>query len=138
MLIPIMLALAAAGAPNTSDESENATVVAAENGWEAAEVTGNRQFLDALLDDSYVSVSANGKALSKADIIAGAVRHATEHPGMQPDEMDASSTVWIDGDLALVRHHGKTSVSVDVLHRREGRWIAVYSQHTELPAVTAA
>lgn len=115
----------------TSDQ-DRAAVIAAENGWEAAEVKGDVAFLDALLAPDYVSVSSNGNVYNKEQIKRGAQQQAARDPNAQPALMDASSTIDIYGDLALVHHHGKQSISVDILQRRNGHWIAVYSQHSKI------
>lgn len=126
MLI-LALALSAAAA------DETAAVRAAEDGWNAAYITGDTGFLDHLLADDYVSVSAAGSDRDKAANLASARTYAAAHPGAVKTPLPPSSTIAISGDLAIVRHHGTKDVSVDIFQKRGGRWIAVYSQHTPLP-----
>ena len=104
----------------------------AENRWSAAFVTGDAEFLQQLLADDYVSVGGDGVDHPKAMVIAAAGRYAAAHPGATATPMPASSTIAVSADLALVRHHSERETSVDVFQKRQGRWVAVYSQHTAL------
>jgi len=124
----LILALAVAAAT-----SDIAAVRAAEDGWNAAYVTGDTGFLDRLLADDYVSVGATGSDHDKAANLASARAYAAAHPGAAKTPLPASSTIAITGDIAIVRHHGAKEVSVDIFQKRDGRWIALYSQHTPLP-----
>jgi len=114
--------------------SDAAAVRAAENGWNAAYVTGDTGFLDRLLAPDYVSVGGTGSDHDKAAILASARTYAAAHPGTAAQPMPSSSTIAIAGDLAIVRHHGAKDVSVDIFQKRAGHWVALYSQHTPLPA----
>jgi hypothetical protein len=126
-----MLILALALSAAAADQA--AAVRAAEDGWNAAYVTGNTGFLDRLLADDYVSVGGTGMDHDKAAILASARAYAAAHPGATKTSLPASSTIKISGNVAIVRHHGATDVSVDIFQKRGGRWIALYSQHTPLP-----
>ena len=126
----LLLALALSATP----ADQTAAVRAAENGWNAAYITGDTGFLDRLLADDYVSVSAAGSDRDKAANLASARTYAAAHPGAVKTPLPASSTIAVTGDLAIVRHHGAKDVSVDIFQKRGGRWIAVFSQHTALPA----
>lgn len=128
-MLTLAFVLAAASA-------DTAAIRAAEDGWNAAYITGDTGFLDRLLADDYVSVGANGVDHDKAANFASARAYAAAHPGATRTPLPASSTLQVSGDLAIVRHHGAKDVSVDIFQKRDGRWIAVYSQHTSLPSAT--
>jgi hypothetical protein len=128
-----MLALALVLSATSADA---AAVRAAENGWNAAYVTGDTGFLDRLLAEDYVSVGGTGSDHDKTAILASARAYAAAHPGTAAQPMPSSSTIAITGDLAIVRHHGAKDVSVDIFQKRAGHWVALYSQHTPLPAPT--
>jgi hypothetical protein len=103
-----------------------------ENGWNHAFVHGDSAYLEALLDPEYVSVGAKGNARPKAEIVALAAKFAQEHPGEVDSPLPPTSTIRIQGNAAVVTHHGKDNVSVDVFYFAEGRWHAWYSQHTSI------
>jgi len=132
--ILLMSSAAHAAAPQKPDE---ASVRAVETGWNQAFMTGDGAALDALLDPDYVSVSSNGKAHSKADIIAGAKGYAAKNPGQKATALPPTSTVQIFGATALVRHHGASETSMDLFAFEHGRWVAKYSQHTAIPPAAA-
>jgi len=125
-MLTVALALAAAPA-------DVAAVRAAEDGWNAAYVTGDTGFLDRLLAEDYVSVSATGSDRDKTANLASARAYAAAHPGAAKTPLPSSSTIAIAGDIAIVRHHGAKDVSVDLFQKRGGQWVALYSQHTALP-----
>lgn len=124
------LILVAAVLAGQSLPQNTTRVVEAENAWENAEVSGDLTFLQAFLSDDYVSVSSNGRAFTKADLLAGAARYAKVHPGEVGKPMGPTSTIQLFGDTAIVRHRGHGEVGVDVLQKRDGRWTAWFSQHT--------
>jgi hypothetical protein len=62
------------------------------------------------------------------------VSYAKAHPGEAATPMPASSTIAIDGDVAIVRHRDPQHVSVDVFKKEGGAWRALYSQHTRVGA----
>jgi len=128
-----MLTLALVFSAATADV---AAVRAAEDGWNGAYISGDTDFLDHLLADDYVSVGQTGVDHDKAANLVSARAYAAAHPGAAKTPLPASSTIAINGDLAIVRHHGAKDVSVDIFQKRGGRWIAVFSQHTAVPAAT--
>ena len=131
MLFAGLLAASASAQAETRDE---AAVRAVENGWSEAFVSGDAKALEALLDPGYVSVSANGKARPKAEIVAIATAYAAKNPGQHAQPLPATSTVELIGSAALVRHRAPTDVSIDLFEFRGGHWLARYSQHTAVPA----
>jgi hypothetical protein len=103
-----------------------------EDGWSKAFVTGDAAYLGELLDPAYISVGSNGNARPKADIIALAGAYAAQHPGTQAMRLPSISKIEVRGSAAVVTHHGKNDVSVDVFYYAGGRWRAWYSQHTAI------
>lgn len=137
--ISLVTAVPASGA----EPRDEAAVIAADDSWLKAEVSGNGDYLDGLLLPGYMSVGAGGKITSKAQIVAKA-RARTKEELVQlaqqvatwktahPDHPD----VTIVGDVAILRwvatqSDGTASVSSsDMFLYRDGRWRAIYSQHT--------
>ena len=101
-----------------------------ENGWNHAFVHGDSAYLERLLDPEYVSVGPKGNARPRTEIVSLAAKFAQEHPGEVDSPLPPTSTIRIQGNAAVVTHHGKDDVSVDVFYFAEGRWHAWYSQHT--------
>jgi hypothetical protein len=136
----LSLPLAAAAArpqPKTA-----AAVIAADNGWDRAENTGDVAYVDNLLLPDYRSVSADGSVHSKADILAntksnvGSPEHAAKVAKWQAAHpMDTAAV--IQGDTAIVTFHlkplgpEKGIMSSDIFVYRDGEWHAIYSQHTD-------
>lgn len=135
LALALSAATATATAPATADDV--GAVRAAEDGWNAAYVTGDAGFLDRLLADDYVSVGATGADHDKPAVLASARTYAAAHPGAAKTPLPSSSTIAITGDIAIVRHHGAKDVSVDIFQKRAGHWIALFSQHTPLPAAAS-
>ena len=67
-----------------------AAICTAEDGWNAAYVTGDTGFLDRLLADDYISVGGTGKDHDKAAILASARTYAAAHPGTAPRPMPSN------------------------------------------------
>ena len=117
---------AAAPAPETQRSVEG--VRAVENHWGRAFVTGDADYLAALLDDDYVSVGTTGRPRPKPEIIALAQKIAAgPNP---PKPVESTSKIVVHGDAAISTAVGDTDASVDVFHYEGGRWHAWYSQHT--------
>lgn len=131
--VRILPFLFAASVPATAaDSPAEAALRQAENQWSQAFLTGDAKFLGELLDPAYVSVSAAGASRTRDEVIALARQYAAQHPGQAANPLPPSSTLQIEGDTGIVRHHGPKDVSVDVFYRADGRWHALYSQHTAL------
>jgi hypothetical protein len=132
-----LAAVAARPQPKTA-----AAVIAADNGWDRAENTGDVAYVDNLLLPDYRSVSADGSVHSKADILAntksnvGSPEHAAKVAKWQAAHpMDTAAV--IQGDTAIVTFHlkplgpEKGIMSSDIFVYRDGEWHAIYSQHTD-------
>jgi hypothetical protein len=118
-----------------------ATVIAADQGWDKAEESGDTTYIDALLLPEYRSISSDGSTHDKAAILASARKNVAS------PEREAAATKWkaahpsltsvqITGDLAILTFTldkpvaQKPVMSCDVFVYRDGRWHALYSQHT--------
>ena len=131
-IFALICLLGVSGAAMAAKAPDEAGVRDAENRWNEAFVSGDAVVLDALLDADYVSVNASGKARPKAEIIQGAKKYGTAHPGEHGNPLPPTSTIRVVGNAAVVQHHGTTETSVDVFYFRDGQWHAWYSQHTKL------
>lgn len=118
-----------------------AAVLAADEGWTAAEIRGDADFVDALLLPEYRSIGTDGKIASKAKIVASS-RARGPHSNFGKIVADYKANhptrgdVIINGDTAvltwvsLVSGKGEPIGSCDIFVYRNGRWRALYSQHS--------
>jgi hypothetical protein len=119
-----------------------AAVIAADEGWDKAENTGDVAYVDNLLLPDYRSVSADGSVHDKAAILAnaksniGSPDHAAKVAKWQAAHPMETAAV-IQGDTAIVTFHlkplapEKGIMSSDIFVYRDGEWHAIYSQHTD-------
>ena len=146
--LPFMMAAAgavsfigAAQATAIRQPHTRAAVVAADEAWTAAEIRGDAAFVDALLLPEYRSIGSDGKIASKAMIVAGTrARGPHSNFGKIVAEYRAGhptrGDVTINGDTAvltwvsLVPGKGAPIASCDIFVYRNGRWHAIYSQHS--------
>jgi hypothetical protein len=130
-----------------SDEAEHsrAAVIAVDQHWLEAELGGDTVWLDDLLLPEYRSVGADGSVHSKAAIMA----HAAKNRGNDEERRKVEAwlkthpsgqDVVIHGDTAILTFHdpkqGAASGvrSSDVFVYVDGRWHALYSQHSAAAA----
>lgn len=118
-----------------------AAVIAADDQWLQAEVRGDADFLDALLLPDYRSIGTKGEVTDKQRLVDNARRR-----GPDPAMADAvrawkaahpsHADVRIVGDTAVltwILDKGDGSIPVsscDIFVYRDGRWRAIYSQHS--------
>ena len=126
----------------TVEPHTEAAVIAADDNWGKAEQTGNSGFVEGLLLPEYRSISSDGSVHDKAAILASVKKRAgTPGNSASVEQWKAAhpsrtSTV-ITGDTAILtftlnRPGSPAAVlSSDVFVYREGRWRALYSQHSE-------
>lgn len=145
---PLFLLLTALGAcpPHSSAQADAATephteaaVIAVDNGWETAEETGDVSYIDRLLLPEYRSINVDGSIHDKQAIMASASKSSPERVA-KIRAWDAAhpqkTSVVIVGDTAVLtfaldRPGGTLPImSCDVFVYRDGRWRALYSQHT--------
>jgi hypothetical protein len=144
LAIVLLSTLASLAASSHAPQPKTAEVVmAADNGWEKAEESGDVAYVDNLLLPEYRSVSADGTVHDKAVIVAntknnlGSAEHAEKvakwlatHP--------MGSSVLVQGDTAIVTFYlkplgpQKGIMSSDIFVYRDGEWHAIYSQHTSV------
>ena len=123
-----------------------AAVLAADDDWLAAERRGDVAALDARLADGYRDIEADGKAHSKAELLAYTARRpdkSTAPAGQVAREFRAAhpitERVLIVGDTAVLSFHSVESTqqdavrSVDVFAYRNGMWRGVLSDHAIAP-----
>lgn len=120
-------------------------VMAVENHWSIAELSGNTGWLEQMLQPGYRSVNNDGSVHDKQAIIAGAAKRAgTDVTKAQLEfanyqkEHPYGSAVLIQGDTAVVSFYDPTLgpqkgiKSADMFVYADGHWHALYSQHTSL------
>lgn len=131
---------ARAAAIDESARSE-AAVIAVDQHWLQAELGGDTAWLDAMLLPEYRSVGADGAVHPKAAIMA----HAAKNRGSDTERRQVEAwlkthpsgkTVVIHGDTAILSFYdparGAASDvrSSDIFVYVDGRWHALYSQHS--------
>jgi hypothetical protein len=131
-----------ANAAHAADPKTEAAVLAADHGWDNAESSGDTAFIDALLLPEYRSISSDGSAHDKAAILASARKNVgNPERAASAEKWRAShphvASVKITGDTAVLTFaldktgDVKPVMSCDVFVYLDGRWRALYSQHTE-------
>ena len=138
-------ATAARAAGTDETERTEAAVMAVDQHWMDAELDGDTAWLDAMMLPEYRSVGADGKVHPKAAIVA----HAAKNRGSDAErrKVDAwrkvhpsGESVVIRGDTAILTFYdpalGATNGvrSSDVFVYVDGRWHALYSQHSAVGA----
>ena len=125
--------------PTMTEPHTAAAVIADDDAWGNAEQTGDAAFVDALLLPQYRSIDAAGKTHDKAAILASAKKASPERNAMIASWKAAHPTltsVELNGDTAILtftlNKPGTPAaiMSCDIFVYRDGRWHALYSQHT--------
>jgi transcriptional antiterminator Rof (Rho-off) len=136
-------ATAAASAADVDETSRNeAAVIAVDQHWMDAELDGDRAWLDTMLLPEYRSVGADGTVHTKAALLA----HAAKNRGNDAERRKVEAwlkahpsrqTVVIRGDTAILTFYdpklgARNGVRAsDVFVYENGRWHALYSQHSK-------
>jgi hypothetical protein len=118
-------------------------VIAADDGWEKAEESGDVAYVNNLLLPEYRSVNADGSVHDKAAILANAKHNlgSAEHADKVAKWLAAhpmGSSAVIQGDTAVVTFYlkplgpEKGIMSSDIFTYVDGGWHAIYSQHTSV------
>jgi hypothetical protein len=139
VLCPTLSSIASVRA--TPQPKTAAAVIAADDGWEKAEESGNVAYVDNLLLPDYRSVNADGSVHDKAAILANAKqnRGSAEHAAKVAKWLAAhpmGTTAVLQGDTAILTFYlkplgpEKGIMSSDIFVYRDGQWHALYSQHT--------
>ncbi|MGN6518001.1 MAG: nuclear transport factor 2 family protein [Dokdonella sp.] len=118
-------------------------VKAADEAWAQAEIRGDHAYLAWLLADGYASVSASGKATTKAQLVEGARKRGDspetakrfkewkdQHPSRADVQLvgDTAILTWVSTEPAAAARVN----SSDIFVYRDGHWHAVYSQHASI------
>lgn len=118
-----------------------AAVIAVDQHWLEAELGGDTAYLDQLLLPEYRSVDADGAAHPKAAIMAHAAKNRGSDKARRKVEAwlkthPSGQSVVIRGDTAILSFYdpargAATDVrSSDIFVYVDGRWHALYSQHS--------
>jgi hypothetical protein len=136
-------ALTAGARAQGIDEPHTATaVIADDESWSKAEETGDTKYVDALLLPEYRSISSDGSTHGKAAILAHTAKGGNNGEGAAKAEQWRAAhphrtSVEMNGDVAILSFALNKGVdpepvmSCDIFVYRDGRWRALYSQHTE-------
>ena len=139
MLVLATSAVSAAGIGETG--KTEAAVIAVDQHWLEAELGGDTAWLDALLLPEYRSVGADGVVHPKAAIIA----HAAKNRGNDAERRKVEAwlkthpsgkAVVIRGDTAILTFYDPALGAIhcvrssDIFVYVDGRWHALYSQHS--------
>lgn len=118
-----------------------AAVIAVDQHWLQAEVSGDTAYLDDLLLPEYRSVGADGTVHPKAAIVA----HAAKNRGSDKERRMVEAWLKVHPSGTSVAIHGDTAIlsfydpargaasdvrSSDIFVYVDGRWHALYSQHS--------
>jgi hypothetical protein len=143
--LALMATLPSAGTAEARPAPEPRTaaaVLAADNGWGDAETRGDVASIDALLADGYRTIGHDGKVRTKADVLAstrtkgGTPARAAEIAAWRAQH-PTQGIVALFGDTAVLTwvSAGTTNpgmvMSCDIFVYRDGRWHAIYSQHSD-------
>lgn len=139
-----------AAAARVVDEAarSKAAVIAVDEHWMEAEVSGDVAWLDRMLLPEYRSVSGDGSSHPKAAILASARKNRGH-----ADEMRRKVEAWqkahpseksvvLHGDVAILSFYDpalgleKGIKSSDIFLYVDGGWHALYSQHSAFNAKT--
>lgn len=119
-----------------SASGDEAALKALEEKWDAANLKGDAAALGAILADTFISTSAEGKVRTKAEVLAELKAGAIKYQTSKVDDMK----VFLYGDAAVVNGKwtgkfvlkGKPTDTVerftDTYIRQNGQWRAVASQ----------
>ena len=134
------------GTPSVDEtQRSEAAVLAVDDHWSIAEMTGDIAWLTDMLMPDYRTVNTDGTAHDKPALLAGATKHphvgAAEARTKLADyikQHHIGSHVVMHGDTAVISFYDTTLglqkgiASADVFVYQDGRWHALYSQHTGL------
>jgi hypothetical protein len=137
--------LRAQGTGAAADETQHteAGVIAVDEHWSVAEMTGDTDWLDQMLLPEYRSVNNDGTVHAKAAIVAGAAKRkgadlakAKQEFADYQKQHPYGTAVAMHGDTAIITFYDPTLgpqkgvKSSDIFVYLDGRWHAMYSQHT--------
>jgi hypothetical protein len=136
---------AATAASSTVDETTHdaAAVIATDDHWLQAEVSGDTAYLAQLLLPGYRSVSADGSVHPRVAILAHAAKNrGSDQARRQVDAWrkthPSHPSVVIQGDTAILSFYAGDATTPDVVRSSDifvyvdGHWRALYSQHSAI------
>lgn len=152
ILITVVAALCAGSSKSDAQRASDtlearrsaAGAIATDEHWSQAEIHGDTAFIGALLLPGYRSVGPDGVAHSRAMIIAGAGKRGADtvasmaaaaayraaHPSRTQVVLEGNTAVLTFYAPALGPEKGVRSS--DILVYDDGRWHAIYSQHSNV------
>lgn len=140
--------IAATSAASAAEVDESArseaAVIAVDQHWLQAELGGDTAWLDAMLLPEYRSIGADGVAHPKAAIMAHAAKNRGSDVERRKVEVwlkahPSGKSVVIHGDTAILSFYDPAKGpsndvrSSDIFVYVDGRWHALYSQHSGAP-----
>ncbi len=122
-----------------------AAVIAVDQHWLEAEVHGDVGWLDKMLLPEYRSVGAGGSTSSKEKILQSARRNGrsdamARYVQQYLKRHPSAAKVTLRGDTAILNFYAQKLglqngiTSCDIFMYIDGRWHAIYSQHTSVKA----
>ena len=142
----LLAAILTAAVPAIAETDETAHTAAAvkavDDHWSQAEIHGDTAYLDQLLLPEYRSVSPNGHAIGKANILQGAREVGSSRARQQKIQQYIRThpyavTVALHGDTAVLTFYTpklgpqRGISSSDIFVYEKGGWHAIYSQHAD-------
>ena len=136
VVVGLLMMCGAAMAQPKSGGGDEAALKALEEKWDAANLKGDAAALGAILADTFISTSAEGKVRTKAEVLAELKAGTIKYQTAKVDDMK----VYLYGDAAVVNGRwtgkfvlkGKLTDTVerftDTYIRQNGQWRAVASQ----------
>jgi hypothetical protein len=141
---PIGAQTVAPAATNAEAERTAAGAIATDQHWSRAEVYGDTAFLRGLLLPGYRSVGHDGVVYDRAQILAGAVKRGADTVASKAavaayrKAHPYATLVVLEGNTAVLSFYSPTLGpdrglrSSDILVFEDGRWHALYSQHSDV------
>ena len=137
----VPVAVSAAAAPQVDETARTDTaVIAVDDHWMQAELSGDTAWLDAMLMPDYRTISADGKAGDKAAILRAVEKNrGSDKMRKQVDAWlkahPTRKSVVMHGDVAILSFSDPGTGRVrssDIFMYRGGGWHALYSQHAKV------
>jgi ketosteroid isomerase-like protein len=137
----LMILGCAASEQKAADGSDEVTIKALEEKWDAATAKVDLVTVDAILADTFVSTGTEGQFRTKPEVLASLKSGATKYEASKLDDM----RVFLYGDAAVVTgrwtgkgvEEGKPFNEVDrwtdTFIKQNGQWRCASSQSTVVP-----
>jgi len=131
-------------AANKETQKTAAGAIATDEHWSRAETYGDTAFLSKFLLPDYRSVGHDGVVHTRAQLLASAVKHGQDTVAAKAavtayrKAHPYATMVVIEGNTAVLSFYSpvlgseKGLKSSDILLFEDGRWHALYSQHSDV------